>query len=219
MAVPRPDTEPVTRTERRKALTRQKLIDAARAFLASDTHSTASIQDITDAADVGFGSFYNHFSSKAELFEAAVSEVLEELGQLLDGLSSDVADPAMAFAQSVRLTARLAVARPETAQVLVRHGMAYIDADDGLAPRALRDIETGVAAGRFQVNNPRLALANTAGALLAILHVSLSHPDTVTDATCDEAAEQLLRMLGVPLDEAHEIATAPLPEISAVEPV
>jgi AcrR family transcriptional regulator len=209
----------VTRMDRRKALTRQKLVDAARAFLASDTHSTASIQDITDAADVGFGSFYNHFASKAELFEAAVAEVLEELGQLLDGLSSTVDDPAMAFAQSVRLTARLAVARPETAQVLVRHGMAYIDADEGLAPRALRDIETGAAAGRFQVGDPRLALATTAGALLAILHVSLSNPDSVTDATCDEAAEQLLRMLGVPLDEAHEIATAPLPDISAVDQV
>jgi AcrR family transcriptional regulator len=205
--------------DRRKALTRQKLIDAARALLASDTHSTASIQDITEAADVGFGSFYNHFASKAELFEAAVAEVLEELGQLLDGLSSTVDDPAMAFAQSVRLTARLAVARPETAQVLVRHGMAYIDADEGLAPRALRDIETGAAAGRFQVGDPRLALATTAGALLAILHVSLSNPDSVTDATCDEAAEQLLRMLGVPLDEAHEIATAPLPDISAVDQV
>jgi AcrR family transcriptional regulator len=205
--------------ERRKARTRQKLIDAARAFLVSDTHSTASIQDITDAADVGFGSFYNHFSSKAELFEAAVAEVLEELGQLLDGLSSDVDDPAVAFAQSVRLTVRLAVARPETAQVLVRHGMAYIDAEEGLAPRALRDIEAGVASGRFQVGEPRLALATTAGALLAVLHVSLVNPDTVTDATCDEAAEQLLRMLGVPLDEAHALATGPLPDLPAVEQV
>lgn len=205
----------VSRGERRKALTRQKLIDAARALLASNTEAGASIQDITDAADVGFGSFYNHFSSKAELFEAAVAEVLEELGRLLDGLSSDVDDPAVAFAQSVRLTMRLAVARPETAQVLVRHGMAYIDADEGLAPRALRDIKAGSASGRFQVGDPRLALATTAGALLAVLHVSLVAPDSVTDSACDEAAEQLLRMLGLPLDEARELAAAPLPDLMA----
>jgi AcrR family transcriptional regulator len=212
-------TEPATRTERRKAQTRQKLIAAARRFLAGDMQATVSIQDITDAADVGFGSFYNHFASKTELFEAAVSEVLEELGRMLDDLSSTVDDPAMAFAQSVRLTARLALARPETAQVLVRHGMAYIDADAGLAPRALRDIEAGVASGRFQVGEPRLALATTAGALLAVLHVSLVNPEGVTDATCDEVAEQLLRMLGVPLSEAREIATAPLPDASAVSRV
>ncbi|HEX6353355.1 TetR/AcrR family transcriptional regulator [Actinophytocola sp.] len=209
----------VTRMDRRKARTRQKLVDAARVFLASDTHSTASIQDITDAADVGFGSFYNHFSSKSELFEAAVSEVLEELGQLLDELSSDVDDPAVAFGQSVRLTVRLAVARPETAQVLVRHGMAYIDAEDGLAPRALRDIEAGAESGRFHVSDPKLALAITAGALLAVLHVSLVDPDSVTDATCDETAEQLLRMLGLPLDEARALATTPLPEVPAVDQV
>lgn len=217
MATPRTgSTERVTRTDRRKAQTRQKLIDAARGFLAADRHTTVSIQDITDEADVGFGSFYNHFASKAELFEAAVSEVQEELGRLLDDLSSTVDDPAMAFAQSIRLTARLAVARPETAQVLVRHGMAYIDADAGLAPRALRDIEAGVASGRFQIGDPRLALATTAGALLAVLHVSLVNPEDVTDAKCDEVAELLLRMLGVPLDEAREIATAPLPDASAV---
>lgn len=214
MTAPRPDrTDSRTRSERRKANTRQKLIDAARGFLASDTHSTPSIQDITDAADVGFGSFYNHFSSKEELFEAAVSETLEELGQLLDELSGTINDPAVAFAQSVRLTVRLAVARPDTAQVLVRHGMDYIDANEGLAPRALRDIEAGVASGRFHVGEPRIALATTAGALLAVLHVSLVNPEGVTAATCDEAAEQLLRMLGLPLDEAREIATAPLPAV------
>ncbi|MEV8441687.1 TetR/AcrR family transcriptional regulator [Actinosynnema sp. NPDC051121] len=220
MAVPPPDSaEPATRTERRKARTRQKLIDAARGFLAGDRHPTASIQDITDAADVGFGSFYNHFSSKAELFEAAVAEVLEELGRLLDELSSGFEDPAATFAQSARLAVRLAVARPETAQVLVRHGMSYIDADQGLAPRALRDIEAGIASGRFRVGDPRLALATTAGALMAVLHVSLVNPDSVTDATCDETAELLLRMLGVPLDEAHELATAPLPDVPAVDRV
>jgi AcrR family transcriptional regulator len=207
---------PASRTERRKARTRQKLIDAARGFLASDTHSSASIQDITDAADVGFGSFYNHFTNKAELFAAAVSSVLEELGQLLDELSATVDDAAAAFAQSVRLTARLAVARPETAQVLVRHGMAYIDAEQGLAPRALRDIEAGVASGRFQVSDSRLAMATTAGALLAVLHMSMVNANNVTDTTCDEVAELLLRMLGLPCDEARELSTAPLPEVPAV---
>jgi len=213
----RESSRPVSRAEQRKARTRQKLIDAARTFLAGGTDSGASIQHITDVADVGFGSFYNHFSSKAELFQAAVEQTLEELGQLLDELGSDVGDPAMAFAQSVRLTLRLARSRPETAQVLVRHGMVYIDADTGLAPRALRDIEAGAASGRFRVGNPRLAMAITAGALLAVLHLSVSSPESVTDSTCDEAAEQLLRMLGVPPAQARKLATARLPAVPSVD--
>jgi AcrR family transcriptional regulator len=208
------DTAPTTgsRLERRKAQTRRKLLDAARSMLAGDTVQQASIQDITEAADVGFGSFYNHFTSKAELFEAAVADALEETGQLLDELSSAMVDPAAAFAQSVRLAARLGRTRPEIARVLVRHGMSFIDSADGLAPRALRDITAGVEAGRFQVENPRLALAVTGGSLLATLHLTLTNPDLDSNTTCDQLAEQLLRMLGIPGDEAHDLATTPLPD-------
>ena len=113
---------PLSRGERRKAATRQKLIDAARAMLAAGTAADASIQEITEAADVGFGSFYNHFTSKTELFEAAVTGVLEELGALFDRLSVDVEDPALAYAQATRLTLRFCRSRPQTCAVLVRHG-------------------------------------------------------------------------------------------------
>ena len=35
-------------------------------------------------ADVGFGSFYNHFETKEQLFDAAVETVMDAYGQLLD---------------------------------------------------------------------------------------------------------------------------------------
>ncbi|MEU7826251.1 TetR/AcrR family transcriptional regulator [Catellatospora sp. NPDC049133] len=200
-----------SRIERRKAHTRKKLVDAARVMLATDTAAQASIQEITDAADVGFGSFYNHFSSKNELFTAAVDDVLEELGELLDQLSVDVEDPALAFAQSVRLTLRVCRSRPQISAVLVRHGMSYVDSTRGLSPRALRDIQAGVASGRFTITEPRLARSAVAGAVLATLHLSLTDPGLVDDTACDQLAEQLLRMLGVPPEEAHALANTPLP--------
>jgi AcrR family transcriptional regulator len=209
---------PWSRVERRKAQTRQKLVTAARAMLATDTAAQASIQGITDTADVGFGSFYNHFSSKAELFEAAVADVLDELGKLLDQLSVDVDAPALAFARSVRLALRLCRNRPEMAAVLIRHGMHYMESPRGLAPRVLRDIQAGVAAGRFLPTEPRLARAAVAGALLATLQLALIDPDLVDDAAVDHHAEQILRMLGTPYDEAHALAHAPLPVAELPEP-
>jgi AcrR family transcriptional regulator len=201
-----------SRLERRKAQTRAKLIGAARSMLAAGTAQQASIQEITDAADVGFGSFYNHFASKNELFEAAVADVLEETGTLLDGLGTEAEDPALTFARSVRLTTRLTRTRPEIARVLVGHGLAYMDSPNGLGPRALRDINAGIAAGRFRVDNPKLALATTAGSLLGTLHLTLTDPAFDNDEVCDQLAEQLLRMLGVTAAEAHELATAQLPD-------
>jgi AcrR family transcriptional regulator len=205
------DAAPSNRLERRKAQTRQKLINAARAMLANDTAAQASIQEITNAADVGFGSFYNHFTSKPELFEAAVADTLDELGELLDQLSVNVEDPALSFAQSVRLTLRLCRVRPEIAAVLIRHGMDYMEAEQGLAPRLLRDLRAGMTAGRFSTVEPRLARAAVAGAVLATLRLSLTDPDLVDDAACDQLAEQMLRMLGAAHEEAHALAHAPLP--------
>ena len=209
---------PRNRVERRKAQTRYKLIAATRAMLADDTAAQASIQEITDTADVGFGSLYNHFSSKAELFEAAVDDVLDELG-----------DCSTSSASTSRPRARLRPVgpsdpapvpnRPEMAAVLIRHGMHYMESPRGLAPRVLRDIQAGVAAGRFQPTEPRLARAAVAGALLAALQLALSDPDLVDDAAIDRHAEQILRMLGTPYDDAHTLAHAPLPVAELPDPL
>ena len=65
------------RLDRRKARTRQALVEAAVRLIAEGRGERSSVQEITEAADIGFGSFYNHFASKEELFEIASEEVLE----------------------------------------------------------------------------------------------------------------------------------------------
>lgn len=206
-----------SRAQRRKAQTRQQLLAAARTMLADGTAPDASIQQITETADLGFGTFYNHFTSKTELFKAAVTDVLEELGDLFDRLNTDVEDPALAYAQATRLTLRLCRSRPQVAAVFVRHGMDYLEAERGVAPRLLRDLEAGLASGRFLDVDPRLARAALSGAVLATLHIALTDPELVDDAACDRLVEQLLRMLGVPFDDARELAHAPLPDADLPE--
>ncbi|MGZ5404175.1 MAG: TetR/AcrR family transcriptional regulator, partial [Nocardioides sp.] len=62
-------TQQVNRLDRRKARTRSALIAAAQTLIA-EGRTNAPILEITQAADVGMGSFYNHFETKEELFEA-----------------------------------------------------------------------------------------------------------------------------------------------------
>lgn len=202
-----------TRVERRKAQTRRKLLDAARAMLADGSAAQASIQDLTETADVGFGSFYNHFAHKAELFEAAVVDAMEEMGTLLDKLSCAVDDPAATFAQSIRLAGRLALRRPQIAQILVRHGLVtHIGADSGLAPRALRDISAGIKAGRFTAADAGLALACAGGSFLATVRLALTDPAQYNEEVFDQLAEHLLMLLGLPAEEAQRLVALPLPE-------
>lgn len=206
-----------TRRDRRKARTRQALIDAAREFLASRGNLDLSIQDITDAADVGFGSFYNHFPSKDELLHAAIEDTLEEHGQLLDVQTAHLGDPAAVFAASLRATARLADSRPQIARILIGTGLRYLDSDRGLAPRALRDIRRAIESGQFQITNPHLALATTGGSLLGLVHMRLEHPELLDDDAPEEFAEQLLRAFGMSRRSARSSARKALPDWSPAE--
>jgi AcrR family transcriptional regulator len=204
-----------SRLDRRKARTRQALIDAAVQLIAEGRGDRASIQEITDAADIGFGSFYNHFESKDQLFATASGEVLERWGQMIDRACAGIADPAEVFAVSFRISGRLGWTHPDMARFLTGTGLDVLDAPTGLAPRALRDIEAGQAAGRFTVQDAQIALAAVAGGLLGLLRQLERHPGKIDQAIVDQLAAAILRMLGVPAAEAERLAALPLPEIGA----
>ena len=88
-------------------LSRQALIDAAVRLIAEGRGDRASIAEITEEADIGFGSFYNHFDSKEQLFQTASEEVLERWGQLIDRATVGITDPAERFAAGTRISGRL----------------------------------------------------------------------------------------------------------------
>lgn len=204
---------PRNRFERRRAETRQALVRAARQVLAETGDTSASIQAIAERADVGFGSFYNHFESKAELFDAAVRDALEELGQTFDERLEGIDDPAELVAAGFRLSARLADSRPELMQVLRHRGLSHIQSASGLAPRAVRDLEAGVGSGRFAIADPTVAVTALGGSLLALVELRFARPELDGDEAASNLAEMLLRMLGVPPDDARDVARRPLPEL------
>ena len=125
---------PANRLDRRKARTRQALVDAAARLIAEGRGERASIQEITDAADIGFGSFYNHFVSKEELFQTASEEVLERWAQVIDAACAGLDDPAEVFAISLRISGRLAWTHPEIAAFITGAGLDLLDTPRGLAP-------------------------------------------------------------------------------------
>src|SRR5246127_4617981 len=204
-------TPKATRLDRRKARTRQALIDAAVRLIAEGRGDRASIQEITEAADIGFGSFYNHFDSKEQLFQTASEQVLERWGQMIDRACAGITDPAERHAVGLRISGRLAWTHPEIAGFLTGAGLDALDSPYGLAPRALRDIQAGKAAGRLTVPEPEIALSAVAGGLLGLLRMCQQHPERVTEASAGQLAEAVLRMLGVPAGEAARLAALPLP--------
>ncbi|ORW69127.1 TetR family transcriptional regulator [Mycobacterium saskatchewanense] len=203
--------EPASRLERRKQRTRAALVKAAQRLIA-EGKINVPVLEITRVADVGMGSFYNHFDSKEELFAAAVADVLDAHGAMLDRLTASIEDPAETFAASFRMTGRLFRRRPQESEILLANGLSLLSSDRGLAPRALRDIEAGVAAGRFHIDDPELALAMAGGALLGLGKLLRDDPGRDDALASDAVTESVLRLFGLGAADAHAICQRPLPD-------
>jgi len=132
-AVPASEAPRASRLDRRKAQTRQALIDAAVRLIAEGRGDRASIAEITEEADIGFGSFYNHFDSKEQLFQTASEEVLERWGQLIDRATVGISDPAERFAVGTRISGRLGWTHPDIAGFLTGAGLDALDIPGGLS--------------------------------------------------------------------------------------
>ncbi|MGW7253826.1 TetR/AcrR family transcriptional regulator [Streptomyces sp. NPDC054834] len=199
------------RFERRRAETRQALVRAARQILAESGDTSASIRAIAERADVGFGSFYNHFACKPDLFDAAVADALEEYAQAVEERLHGVDDPAERLAGGLRLSTYMAESHPEIIRILCHSELGRICAGHGLAPRAKRDVEQGMARGRFTVVDPVIALTALNGSLLALLELGFNKPEVDGDQAAGTMTEMLLHMLGLSRGEARDLARQPLP--------
>lgn len=67
------DAVSVSRAERRKRQTHQAILDAVTLLLFEVGYPSMTVRTITERADIGYGTFYEHFQDK----DAAVWEVIE----------------------------------------------------------------------------------------------------------------------------------------------
>ena len=144
----------IDRQSRRKMETRRKLIRATVDVMAQKGPDATTIQDITETADVGFGSFYNYFKSKDEIRFAAMEELLDRFGSEIDQLANLIADPVEVFASSMRTAVKTLARRPEWADFLIRVGFDTHDHPRGLYPRMRRDLQIVFKSGRLAIDDP-----------------------------------------------------------------
>jgi AcrR family transcriptional regulator len=199
------------RQAKRREQTRSRLIEAARTLFARQGVERTRINEITEEADVGFGTFYNYFDSKDAILAAASAEVVERHGAALDRLTAPLADDAEVIAISVRHTARTVDIDPLWAWFAVRVGLYEERIAAGLGPRLARDIRRGMERGRFPKGNITL-LSHVIGAAVAVVLRGKLAGELGSDADQDLAA-LVLRVLGITPDEARAIASRPLPSV------
>ena len=203
------EAAPSDRRARRREQTREKLVRAARVLFARKGIDNTRINEITEEADVGFGSFYNHFDSKEAIVEAVLAEAVSAQAAAVDRLTKDLEDPAEVVSVAHRYFVQRASTDPDWAWLLIRLESSHEVALAAMTPFAQRDLRRAVKAGRFQVTSGSVALAASGGALLSVMRAVL---DGQAPRNADVVhAEGVLRLFGLPAAEAAEVARRPLP--------
>ena len=221
-------TEREPRGARRRRETRSRLLMAALKLMAERGMEGVAINEITEAADVGFGSFYNHFDSKEAIYTAVLEWVFEDFADAMERVTGEIADPAELIAVSTRYTVMRALREPVWGQFLVREGFSPRSVDHGLGGRLVRDIRKGIAAKRLNVADPLMSFVAVGGTSLGAISVGLQLGSAhgQQSATLKELGSNLERLpertatmaleaLGLSRSEAEKIAHRPLPAVDS----
>ena len=94
----------LSRRERKKLETRQRLLESALTLLREKGYSATTIEDITQQADVAKGTFFNYFASKEALLDELSVWRVEQLRAVLDVNKGAPASPMARLKLLMRIT-------------------------------------------------------------------------------------------------------------------
>lgn len=201
------------RMSRQRQKTRERLIDAALSVMARKGVDAATINDITEAADVGFGSFYNYFVSKEEIVWVALDALFDRIGARIDNVAGSIADPLQALSSALRIFVGLIIAKPEWAGFVLRVCTMPGFTKVGLFARLYRDIRAAHEADRLHLVDPELVTHAVGGAMLFLV-VALQEGDLPPAEAPVRIAAMVLRILGVDEAEIARLVNLPLPHLT-----
>ena len=193
-----------SRVERKRRDSRERILKAAKSLMSEREVDSVTIQDITEAADIGHGTFYLHFKSKFEVLVPILHERTNQLDERLKLALAKIDDPAEIMAHSSRHMARMISEDRLWSWSITHSGIPKEEVRDALGRYSGRDFKMGLASGRFKVPNSRVAADYTLGGFVNSILSAIDNPNG--EAIIDFSTELMLRVFGIPPDEAHSLA-------------
>lgn len=199
----------LTRGYKKKARTRQQLIEAALRIYAHKGVGELALNELAEEAGVSNGTVYNYFRTREEVMEAVGVTLAEALSRQVTAVSVGVSHGAERMAIGVRTFLSKAEADPQWASALVRIVRYAEGMRSALAGAVRADLQLGLRQGEFRYADEDIALAfvvsATTGAMAAVVEgVVPPHHDSIV-------AEMVLLGLGVTTQKARRLATMPMP--------
>lgn len=159
-AEPGPRTASSPRVTRKRARTRERLLDAAERAFAGATYRQVRIEDLADTADVSVGSIYDHFGSKDGLYLALAERALDQFAGYLDEAFQPTYSPMEQVMAAADVYLRFHLEHPGSFRFLAIDGVDthHPAVDTDVHARVGQRLETLI--GRFQ---DRIAHAQASG--------------------------------------------------------
>jgi AcrR family transcriptional regulator len=208
------DHRPRVAAERRERM-RARLLECALSLAAAKGPERLSIDDVIAAAEVSRGTFYKYFDSPDSLVQALAVELTNAVIRSLHPLVEPLDDLAERMATGVRATLRLVRAYPVLGAFMVRAGWPVSERTQQFFVVVGADLRKGIRQGRFARMHGEVALNVLAGSMVGAMH-SITHERVPRDFA-EQTAIAILRALGLPEQEAAELATRPL-AMPSIEP-
>ncbi|HWI85346.1 MAG TPA: helix-turn-helix domain-containing protein [Sphingomonas sp.] len=205
------------RVAKRRRATRARLLEAAYQIMAEVGVDASKIKDITDRADVGFGTFYNYFETKDELANQVLDCVIDDYGRrnIIATRGLRRKDPALVMPVSMRLVMREMARTPMWQWWALRPDILVDRMRDGFGPFGKRDIRDAMERGIFHITEDDI---DSAWALANWMMVGGIHDIVVGQRPLDSdmfVVHAIVRMMGVELEQARRISSTALPKYSA----
>ncbi len=194
---------------RRRTQTRGRLIEAGLSLLSEVPIDALSIDEIVAAAGTAKGSFYNHFPDKAAFAEAVAAHVRILIEARISAGNISVTDPAERMVRAMCVTLNFALTHSVEAAIMVRSRAPATRVTHALNTGLKRDLEQGLASGRFfAVTADSAALFVLGVNYITLMHiVSEDAPLRSVRAIARQSGLHLLLGLGLSRQDAQSLAS------------
>lgn len=180
-------------------------MDAAVTLFAERGVEKTSVLDITNAAGVANGTFYNYFANKQKIVDAVYETVAAALRSSMDIKIEAVEDGPSQVALGTMWLIEATTVDPHWGSMTINALQVGMPFHAWIASSSEKAISRGFRQGHFAVPPCEILVEYTVAVVVSAIRRRLAEPGAHRERIAIVAAESLLRMLGMTTQDAARV--------------
>ncbi|MCM1959130.1 TetR/AcrR family transcriptional regulator [Acinetobacter modestus] len=194
-----------------KLKTRSKLLMSAKKAIAEKGFDLVTIEDITSGANVGFGTFYNHFQSKQDIAEALFLKQIDDMLFLIKTISEKEKDLHYIIAYIQKVILKKAIIDKSWGWFVIKSYASHDIMTSAFISDASTHLENGKNQNIFFIDNVDLVAKITISSLFTVMK-DLLNGEYKYNNISTELVKSMMLLYGVENNLATEISKCTLPK-------